>query len=182
MFATTSENYTCVFYFSLGVLCLLVSLSSQLGGMMLAVIGVCLNVWKCKAFTTSFTIKEDKMYSAWHFSPVVALLLSVGQSCFQTQNQSVVSHQQLHPKHQREAIQLGHCACWCWRFASKSEFCPCPRLTFSFPSSRWMETRRAWRPPRWTHGTKAPTLPIVSTSPPCRSVPVRGRKSNQSPV
>uniref|UniRef100_A0A8C6Q3U0 Adhesion G protein-coupled receptor D1 n=1 Tax=Nothobranchius furzeri TaxID=105023 RepID=A0A8C6Q3U0_NOTFU len=32
--------------------------------------------------------------------------LSAGQSCIQTQNQSVVSHQQLHQKHQCEAIQL----------------------------------------------------------------------------
>lgn len=108
----------------------------------------------------------------WHLSPlsVLALLLSIGQSCFQTQNQGVVSYQQLHPKHQCEAIQLWHCECCC--FAKTKISCPpptCMTLTFSFPSSRWMGTRRAWLPPRWTHGTKAPTQPIVSTSPPCRS-------------
>lgn len=42
-------------------------------------------------------------------------------------------------------------------------------LNYSFPSSRWMGTRRAWLPPRWTYGTKAPTQPIASTSPPCRT-------------
>lgn len=43
-------------------------------------------------------------------------------------------------------------------------------LTFSFPSSRWMGTKRAWLPPRWTYGTKAPTQPIASTSLLCRTI------------
>lgn len=55
--------------------------------------------------------------------------------------------------------------------------CPPPKclsLTFSFPSSRWMGTRRAWLPTRWTHGTKAPTQPIASTSLPCRTTDRQG--------
>lgn len=103
---------------------------------------------------------------------VMALLFSIGQSCFQTQNQGVVSYKQLHPKHQCEAIQLRHCECYCWRFATTEICCPFPNcltLKFSFPSTRWMGTRRVWLPPRWTHGTKAPTLPIVSTFPLCRT-------------
>lgn len=45
-------------------------------------------------------------------------------------------------------------------------------LTLSFfpvSKSRWMETRRAWLPLKWTHGTKVPTQPIVSTCLQCRA-------------
>lgn len=42
-------------------------------------------------------------------------------------------------------------------------------LMVSFPTSRWTATRRAEPPLRWTRGTKAPTQPIASTSPPCRA-------------